>query len=1216
MMETIGDILARDLTKQIEEVIQVNQTEEHSVHSEITEYVATDRIKDHYRDLLRAMADAQSEPTEGVGIWISGFFGSGKSSFAKNLGYVLSNPSLLGEPASELFKIQVEDKRIGEYLDLINVKIPTEVVMFDVSKGSEVRRADEKIAEIVYRALLTHLDYATDYDVAELEIELEGQGKLDEFVSLCEAVNGLDWRMARKGAMKLNFASAILNRMNPSVFSAPDSWAKSLAQRNTTITVETVVDRTFELTARRRPNKAIAFIIDEVGRYVAHSANKIEDLRALVEQFGEVSKNYLKARKAIAPVWIVVTSQEKLDEVVDAIGSKRVQLAKLQDRFRHRVDLAPADIREVATKRVLAKRPEADPILRKMYGESQGLLNAACRFERTQKRTEITEDDFVQFYPYLPHYIEMSIDIMSGIRLQPGAPKHFGGSNRTIIKQTYEMLVSERTSLARKPIGTLVTLDKIFELVEGNLSSEKQKDISDITEQFRTDPKDSGMASRVAKTIALLEFVRDVPRTEANIAACLVDAVGEPAPRGEVELAIQKLQAGKFVRNTEEGWKLQTAQEKNWETERRGFDARPKDRNDITRATLLAIFEEPNLKTYRYKNLRTFRVGISVDGITVGSDGEIPLSLCTSEDFQSFPSKLDEMRAESRQPKNANDIYWTFALTRDVDDLEAGLFASRQIIGKYDQLRAQNRITPEEAASLLHEKQELSRLESRLRDKMIEALEKGQGLFRGVSRDAASLGRSVGDIFKGLFDIAFPDLYPKLELGSRPVTGKEVDEILKAANLSALSPIFYEGEKGLSLVVKEGTQFVAHPGAEVAKEILDCINREHAYGNKVTGKILEEQFSGVGYGWDREIVKLVLAVLLRAGSIEVTHQGRRLRNYQEPQARAAFATVPSFRAASFSPRESVGLKSLTTAVRHLEELIGEEVDIEEGAIATRFKKLAEEETKLLLPLAATVQANRLPAREALEEYRQTLAGIQGSASDDCVRILAGEGNSFKENRDHTRQMREAIDSGAVARMLGARLALNEEWPVLERRGVDLADAVANLTSLIDSPNFYDSLDTSSKLAEQIATTYRTLYAELHEKRATEFSNAIEEIKGRPEWSLVPENTRDSVLSPLVVRACESLELADSSARCERCHSTVSEMESDIAALTGLKAQVIARVQELTAPPQAEGVRTERVKLADFFVAPLDSQAAVEEAVRRLSEYLLKLAAEGVRIIVE
>ena len=54
------------------------------------------------------------------------------------------------------------------------------------------------------------------------------------------------------------------------------------------------------------------------------------------------------------------------------------------------------------------------------------------------------------------------------IRLQPGAPRHYGGSNRTIIKQAYEMLVSDRTALAAKPVGCLVTLDKVFELVEGN----------------------------------------------------------------------------------------------------------------------------------------------------------------------------------------------------------------------------------------------------------------------------------------------------------------------------------------------------------------------------------------------------------------------------------------------------------------------------------------------------------------------------------------------------------------------------------------------------------------------------------------------------------------------------------------------------------------------------------------------------------------------------
>src|SRR5208283_6117726 len=150
----------------------------------------------------------------------------------------------------------------------------------------------------------------------------------------------------------------------------------------------------------------------------------------------------------------------------------------------------PSDIREVATKRVLAKKTEAGPPLKKLFAENQGQLNAALRLERTTRRTDINESDFVHFYPYPPHYIDLCIGIMSGIRLQPGAPRHYGGSNRTIIKQAYEMLVSERTTMSTKPVGTLVTLDKVYELVEGNLSNEKRTDIHEIASRFKDDPED------------------------------------------------------------------------------------------------------------------------------------------------------------------------------------------------------------------------------------------------------------------------------------------------------------------------------------------------------------------------------------------------------------------------------------------------------------------------------------------------------------------------------------------------------------------------------------------------------------------------------------------------------------------------------------------------------------------------------------------------------
>src|SRR5579863_4351796 len=143
-MKTIGDLLTRDLSRKIEEIIQVDQADAQSVHDEITEYVATESIREQYHELLKAIAEAPSEPHEGIGVWVSGFFGSGKSSFAKNLGYALENPTVLGHEYAGLFKKQLldptkKDTSIGDLLDLINKQIPTGVILFEVAKEADTR---------------------------------------------------------------------------------------------------------------------------------------------------------------------------------------------------------------------------------------------------------------------------------------------------------------------------------------------------------------------------------------------------------------------------------------------------------------------------------------------------------------------------------------------------------------------------------------------------------------------------------------------------------------------------------------------------------------------------------------------------------------------------------------------------------------------------------------------------------------------------------------------------------------------------------------------------------------------------------------------------------------------------------------------------------------------------------------------------------------------
>lgn len=1204
-MTTVRSLLARDLQQKIEEVIKVEQTDEQAVYTEITEYIATERLRDEYARLFRAIAEAPADANEGIGVWISGFFGSGKSSFAKNVGFALANAKVLGQPASELLAHQISDPAVSALIASIVSRIPTEVIMFDVSSNSKVR-SGETIAEIMYKMLLIHFGYAEDFDIAELEIELETEGKLDEFVARIHQTFGDDWNRVRKGAQKYARASAVLHELYPSVYQTRDSWMQSIHDRSFDTTVGTIVNRAFDLSARRRPGHALVFIIDEVGQHVARSSDRIENLRAIVEQFGKESRNRLKRRQITAPCWVMVTSQEKLDEVVSATGLTRVDIAKLQDRFRYHIDLAPADIREVATRRVLAKHESAIPELRNLYRRSQGQLNAACRLERTSRHSEVEEVPFIQFYPYLPHFIDLSIDIMSGIRLQPGAPRHFGGSNRTIIKQTHEMLVSERTRMADAPIGALVTLDKIFELVEGTLSSEKQKDISDIQNRFSRDSH-ADIILKVAKTVALLEFVRDLPRTETNIAACLVEAVGLPAPLDAVAVALQRLEAAQFVRQTDEGWKLQTAQEKNWETERGNFSPKQRDKDEILREALGEIFGEPALRSYR-KNGHQFKVGVNVDGVQVLSDDQIPLQIRLAFE-ETLKSIQDAARNESRQ--NTKAVYWVFAQTGEIDGLIENFYASREMVEKYDRIRTG--LSNETLALLSDEKNRQARYRNNLRAKLREALEGGVGYFLGVGYDGSALGKRLEEIFKSLFDKAILDLYPKFDMGARPIKGSEVEEILKAANLNGLSVVFYDSENGYGFVTREGQRTVFAEQADTLREVMNYLNREHEYGNRDTrtGRQLEMFFGDIGYGWEGDAVRLMLAVLFRAGKIDVQSEATRYDSYTDPRSREAFTNLPKFRKAVFTPRRPVDRKTLTQAVETLEALSGETADVEANDIAAKFRAFAGDEIALLQKLEYTARTHHLPVLTALESYRQALEGGLKSA-DDAVGLLAGDGASLQANQRRAREAQHALTDTTLNQIAFARRVLREVTPTLIARGVDVTEAQHELETLLGAETLVAHLEDVPALTAQIAQPYYAQYNQLHGERGAAYAAAIADIEGMTEWNVVAAEMKITLLAPLTRLAHAEATGEDGDLTCTTCKASLAQMESELAALETTKARIITRVYEIATPDKP----VRRVRLADVFKEPIETEEAVERAVDSLRDHLLKLIAQDVKIILE
>jgi hypothetical protein len=461
-----------------------------------------------------------------------------------------------------------------------------------------------------------------------------------------------------------------------------------------------------------------------------------------------------------------------------------------------------------------------------------------------------------------------------------------------------------------------------------------------------------------------------------------------------------------------------------------------------------------------------------------------------------------------------------------------------------------------------------------------------------------------------------PDLYPKLEMGSRPLKGDEAEVILKAADLKALPQVFYIGEKGLGLVTKEGAKYVPNPAADVAKEVLDFLVAQNEYGNRDerTGKKLELRFGGIGYGWERDMLRLILAVLFRAGSIEVSQGGEKFTSYSDPRSRPPFINNNTFKSSLFTPVKPIDLKTLTRAVESYEALTGDTVDVDKNAICEALKKFAAAEMKTVLPIEAHANANQLPVVGTIQDFRETLSVIESGSPDDCVSTLAGGGASLKQAHDRIRKIAECLDDKGLAVLRQARLAVGQMWPQLEARGeVGVKEDFEKLKGLLAAEDFYESLSAIGAAGKLVSSSYCTFYGNAHGDRGEQFHTAIEKIKGRPEWSAVPDSMRQPVLQPLASRCCAELDLPDGVLVCTTCSATLSQMESDVAALCGLFAQVVAQVQKLTTPPET---KVQRVRVSEFFGGAMENEDQVKQAVARLQDHLLKLLDEKIKIVVE
>jgi hypothetical protein len=192
-------------------------------------------------------------------------------------------------------------------------------------------REGESLILPIYRALLKRLGYSANELLAELEVTLEAEGRLDAFAAaMLEATNGNDWVQVRDVALAKNYANRALHIIDAANFPNADSWEGCQRAPHRPQLARQPCHGAAQAPRERRD--AIVFVVDEVGQYVARSSPRMFDLQGLAEAF-------LKKR---GPLWLVVTSQEKLSDVVDSLESRQVEYAESKTDSRYGSTCSPA----------------------------------------------------------------------------------------------------------------------------------------------------------------------------------------------------------------------------------------------------------------------------------------------------------------------------------------------------------------------------------------------------------------------------------------------------------------------------------------------------------------------------------------------------------------------------------------------------------------------------------------------------------------------------------------------------------------------------------------------------------------------------------------------------------------------------------------------------------------------------------------------------------
>jgi hypothetical protein len=537
----IKNLFERDIFRPINGVVKADQLDDSSVWQELDEFVITKELDLHFRKFIDWYLQAvdqgkNADPTGKMGIWISGFFGSGKSHFLKVLSYLLCNRQHTSNGqhrfAVDFFESKVKDPMLfGDIKRAVAAN--TDVILFNIDAkadhGSSTGR--DLILRVFVKVLNELQGYSGDHPhIAHMERYLEAKGKLQAFHDAYKMHTELDW-LSERDAYQFNrdeVVKAFSEALGQSQ-SAAEKWIDG-AEDNFSMSVENFCKWVKDYLDSKGPNHRIVFLVDEVGQFIGQDSHLMLNLQTITEELGTICR-----RRA----WVVVTSQEDMDAVLgDMNKTKKQDFSKIQGRFFPPLSLSSANVDEVIQSRLLAKTPAVQPELASLFQRRGDLLRNQLSFKdcRMTFRQFKDADDFVKNYPFAPYQFQLIQRIFESIRKAGATGMHLARGERSML----DAFQSASKTVSINEVGVLVPLYDFYPSIESFLDTAVKKTI----DQAETNPSLEPFDVQLLQVLFLIRYVDEMKGNVDNLVTLCLDQIDGDrlALRRRIEASLGRLE--------------------------------------------------------------------------------------------------------------------------------------------------------------------------------------------------------------------------------------------------------------------------------------------------------------------------------------------------------------------------------------------------------------------------------------------------------------------------------------------------------------------------------------------------------------------------------------------------------------------------------------------------------------------------------------------------